>query len=198
MNTRFLFILSLIVSVFAVWFYRHQGELDSILNFSTTNIEYEATDILAVQTDEDGVAEYSLTADNLTHYADENLDKLQKMRLNWRPSATRSVMVDADEAAMYHEESKVVMTNNVLFSSRVNPSDADGSATKPPMKLVASELIGDLQQKRIYSNKPIEVTQADNSFESDSFVADLATGEYDFAQVAVTFMPPPRKEVPLF
>lgn len=183
----------------AVWFYRHQGQLDSVLNFSTSNIEYEATDILAVQTDEDGIAEYSLTAESLVHYSDENLDKLQRMRLNWRPSSNRNVMVDADEAAMYHEQNKVVMTNNVLLSSRFDPSQAQHTTSiKPPIKLVASELIGDLETKRIYSNQPIDVTQGDNSFQSDSFVADLTTGDYEFAQVAVTFLPPPRKEVPLF
>lgn len=195
MNTRFLFILSLLVAVFAVWFYRNQGELDSIINLSTTNIEYEATDILAVQTNDDGVAEYSLAADTLTHYADQNLDKLEAMKLNWRPSPNRSVLINADEAVMYHEQSKVVMINNVLFSSQTAANNLDN---KPPMKLVASELIGDLEQKRVYSNTPIKVTQGQNSFESSRFLADVNTGDYEFAQVAVTFMPPARKDVPLF
>lgn len=196
MNTRFLFILSLLVTVFAVWFYRNQGELDSVINLSETNIEYEATDILAVQTNENGYAEYSLTADDLTHYAAENSDKMNGMTLNWRPNADRNVVVNADEATIYHEQSKVVMTNNVLFSSRQS-TDAQGDV-KPPMKLVAEELIGDLKAKKVYSDKPIEVTQAENSFDSASFKADMSTGDYEFEQVAVTFMPPARNDQPVF
>ncbi len=195
MNTRFLFVISLLIAMFAVWFYRNQGDLDSVINMSTTNIEYEAADILAVQTNEDGIAEYSLTADNLTHYSDQNFDKLVAMKLNWRPNNTQNVTVNADEAVMYHEQSKVVMTNNVLFSSQANEN---GQVSKPPLKLVASELIGDLEQKKVFSNKPIKVTQAANSFESSKFVADMTTGDYEFSNVAVTFMPPARKDVPLF
>ena len=195
MNTRFLFVISLLIAMFAVWFYRNQGDLDSVINMSTTNIEYEAADILAVQTNEDGIAEYSLTADNLTHYSDQNFDKLVAMKLNWRPNNTQNVTVNADEAVMYHEQSKVVMTNNVLFSSQANDN---GQVSKPPLKLVASELIGDLEQKKVFSNKPIKVTQAANSFESSKFMADMTTGDYEFSNVAVTFMPPARKDVPLF
>ena len=195
MNTRFLFVISLLIAMFAVWFYRNQGDLDSVINMSTTNIEYEAADILAVQTNEDGIAEYSLTADNLTHYSDQNFDKLVAMKLNWRPNNTQNVTVNADVAVMYHEQSKVVMTNNVLFSSQANDN---GQVSKPPLKLVASELIGDLEQKKVFSNKPIKVTQAANSFESSKFVADMTTGNYEFSNVAVTFMPPARKDVPLF
>jgi len=195
MNTRFLFVISLLIAMFAVWFYRNQGDLDSVINMSTTNIEYEAADILAVQTNEDGIAEYSLTADNLTHYSDQNFDKLVAMKLNWRPNNTQNVTVNADEAVMYHEQSKVVMTNNVLFSSQANDN---GQVSKPPLKLVASELIGDLEQKKVFSNKPIKVTQAANSFESSKFVADMTTGDYEFSNVVVTFMPPARKDVPLF
>ena len=195
MNTRFLFVISLLIAMFAVWFYRNQGDLDSVINMSTTNIEYEAADILAVQTNEDGIAEYSLTADNLTHYSDQNFDKLVAMKLNWRPNNTQNVTVNADEAVMYHEQSKVVMTNNVLFSSQANDN---GQVSKPPLKLVASELIGDLEQKKVFSNKPIKVTQSANSFESSKFVADMTTGDYEFSNVAVTFMPPARKDVPLF
>jgi len=195
MNTRFLFVISLLIAMFAVWFYRNQGDLDSVINMSTTNIEYEAADILAVQTNEDGIAEYSLTADNLTHYSDQNFDKLVAMKLNWRPNNTQNVTVNADEAVMYHEQSKVVMTNNVLFSSQANDN---GQVSKPPLKLVASELIGDLEQKKVFSNKPIKVTQAANSFESSKFVANMTTGDYEFSNVAVTFMPPARKDVPLF
>ncbi len=195
MNTRFLFVISLLIAMFAAWFYKSQGDLDTILDMSTTNIEYEATDILAVQTNDEGVAEYSLTADNLTHYSDQNFDKLVAMKLNWRPSSSQNVVINADEAVMYHEQSKVVMTNNVLFSSQ---SDANTQAAKPPMKLVASELIGDLEQKKVFSEKPIKVTQANNSFESSSFVADVNNGDYEFSNVAVTFMPPARRDVPLF
>lgn len=195
MNTRFLFVLSLVVAVFAVWFYRSQGELDSIINLSETNIEYQATDILAVQTNEEGVAEYSLTADDLTHYAAENSDKLTKMSLNWRPNKDRNVMINADNAIMYHEQSKVVMNNNVLFSSQ---AANEGETQKPPMRLEAKELIGDLDKKQVYSNVPIAVTQADNSFEADNFTADMQTGDYQFSKVAVTFMPPERNDKPLF
>ncbi|WP_296405869.1 LPS export ABC transporter periplasmic protein LptC [Psychrobacter sp.] len=195
MNTRFLFSISILIAIFAVWFYRNQGDLDSILNMSTSNIEYEATDILAVQTNKEGVAEYALTADNLTHYSDKNFDKLVAMKLNWRPSNNQNVIVNADEAVVYHEQSKVVMTNNVLFSSQ---SNANVQTAKPPLKLVASELIGDMENKVVFSKKPIKVTQAANSFESSDFVADMNTGDYEFSKVAVTFMPPARKEIPLF
>ncbi len=214
MNTRFLLVLSLIVAVLAVWFYRTQGDISPLGGLSETNIEYEATDILAIQTNELGAAEYQLTADSLTHYAQENVDELETMTLHWRPNDHKSIAISADRAAMYHESDKVVMRNNVLFASQDISRPAKFTATKATkaandvalqtnpanrvLKLEATELIGHLADKTIYSDRPIKVQQAANRFESAGFKADLALGDYEFSQVAVTFLPPKRQDAALF
>ena len=80
--------------------------------------------------------------------------------------------------------------------------DNQSPVHQSPLKLVAQTLIGDLEHKKLRSDEPVIVTQGQgdnqNEFKSASMQADLMTGDYDFRQVAVTFVPPKRQDTPLF
>ena len=215
MNTRSLLIFSVIIMVLAVAFYREQTNITPTQTVqSASNIEYQAEDILAVQTTDSGVAEYTLTARELTHYTDQNADELVDMTLNWRPNEgdAQQIRLTADTAVMDYDTQIVTMQNNVVFANRflsplngansAHPVDNQSPVHQSPLKLVAQTLIGDLEHKKLRSDEPVIVTQGEgdnqNEFKSASMQADLMTGDYDFRQVAVTFVPPKRQDTPLF
>ena len=50
MNTRVLIVLALIIAGIAGWFFQQQGDVTPPVNIETTDVDYEATDIKAVQT----------------------------------------------------------------------------------------------------------------------------------------------------
>ena len=123
----------------------------------------------------------------------------------WRPAD----QANADTAVMDYDTQIVTMHNNVVFANRflsplngansAHPVDNQSPVHQSPLKLVAQTLIGDLEHKKLRSDEPVIVTQGDNhEFKSASMQADLMTGDYDFRQVAVTFVPPKRQDTPLF
>ena len=60
MNKRVLSVLALIIAGIAGWFFHQQGDVTPPVNIETTDVDYEATDIKAVQTNDEGETEYEL------------------------------------------------------------------------------------------------------------------------------------------
>ena len=54
MNTRVLIVIALIIAALAGWFFKQQGEIAPPVNIEASDVDYEATDIKAVQTNEQG------------------------------------------------------------------------------------------------------------------------------------------------
>lgn len=199
MNTRVLLIFALIVSILATWLYKEQGSLDNPIAIASSNIEYEATDINALQTNARGEVAYLLKADKLTHYTDSNTDELENIKLNWRSNPQQNIQLHAQLANINHNSGDIQMQQDVILISRQPTQTADSTkSTNSALNLTATILKGNLQQKNLYSEQPVIVTQGDNRFEANSFKTDLQTGEYEFEKVAVTFLPPPRQDVALF
>ena len=74
MNTRVLIVITLIIAGLAGWFFKQQGDITPPVNIETSDVDYEATDIKAVQTNEQGETEYELSAESLTHNPVTNKD----------------------------------------------------------------------------------------------------------------------------
>ncbi len=210
-----LIVFAFLAIILASWLYKEQGSLDNPITLSASNIEYEATGIHALQTNHLGEVDYLLKADKLTHYMDSNTDQMDQVNVKWRSQQNQGVTLQAQLASLNHDSGDIVMKDNVVLSSYRLPSkearsvdsndnnSSDSGAITPhsvseSMVLNAQTLLGNIHRKTLLSNQPIMVKQGDNSFEANSFQADLATGEYEFAQIAMTFMPPTRQDKPLF
>lgn len=197
MNTRVLLIFALLVAILASWLYKEQGSLDNPLAISASNIEYEATDINALQTSTTGDVAYLLKADKLTHYTNTDTDTLENVRLDWRSSQHQRVKLQAMLASINQRSGEVQLSQDVVLSSQNLNDNSDASAFIP-LILSAKTINGNLQQQTLYSQQPVMVKQGDNRFEANGFTSNLQTGEYEFEKVAVTFQPPVRQDVPLF
>ncbi|WP_230658952.1 LPS export ABC transporter periplasmic protein LptC [Psychrobacter sp. I-STPA10] len=199
MNTRVLLVFALVAAILASWLYKEQGSLDNPIAIASSNIEYEATDINALQTNALGEVAYLLKADKLIHYTDINTDELENIRLNWRSDQQQNIQLRAKLANINHETGDIQMTQDViLVTQHPTPTVANSNVAHIPLNLTATVLNGNLQHKTLYSEQPVIVTQGDNRFEANSFRTDLQTGEYEFDQVAVTFQPPSRQDTALF
>jgi lipopolysaccharide export system protein LptC len=75
-NTRVLVVLALIIAGIAGWFFQQQGKVTPPVKIEASEVDYEATDIKAVQTNEEGETEYELNADSLTHNPVTNQDEM--------------------------------------------------------------------------------------------------------------------------
>lgn len=194
MNTRVLIVLALIIAGIAGWFFQQQGEIAPPVSMEATDVDYEATDIKAVQTNEKGETEYELTAKTLTHNPETNLDEMSGITMNWEPSAEQRYRIEAGSAAISQQTGELSLSGGFSLVSEGNKDAPDIE----PIKVTGSILKGNTKSGQVYSEAPVKVEQGMNRFEASSMTANLETGEYEFGQVAVAFTPAARQDKALF
>lgn len=194
MNTRVLIILALIIAGIAGWFFQRQGKIEPPVKIEASEVDYEATDIKAVQTNEQGETEYELNADSLTHNPVTNQDEMSGITMNWEPSDEQRYLIQAGSAAINQQTGELHLSGGFTL---VSQEKADKSDIEP-IKITGQTLKGNTKSRQVYSDEAVKVEQGMNRFEASSMKANLETGEYEFGQVAVTFTPAERQDKALF
>jgi len=193
-NTRVLVILALIIAVAAGWFFKQQGEVTPPISIAAPDVDYEATEIKAVQTNDEGETEYELTAESLTHNPETNLDEMSGITMNWEPSAESRYLIEAGTAAISQQTGDLSLSGGFSLISESNTDTPDVA----PIKVTGSTLKGNTKSGKVYSDDPVQVEQGMNRFQASSMTANLETGEYEFGHVAVAFSPSDRQDKALF
>ncbi|PYE38271.1 LPS export ABC transporter periplasmic protein LptC [Psychrobacter fozii] len=194
MNTRVLVIIALIIAGIAGWFFQQQGDVAPPVSMAPTDVDYEATEIKAVQTNDEGETEYELTAESLTHNPETNLDEMSGITMNWEPSAEQRYRIEAGTAAISQETGELSLSGGFSLVSE----GKEGTSEVEPIKVTGSILKGNTKSGKVYSDEPVQVEQGMNRFEASSMTANLETGEYEFGHVAVAFTPSERQDKALF
>lgn len=195
MSTRILIILALIIAVIAGWFFQKEADISPPISIEATDVDYEATDITAVQTNDEGETEYELSAKSLTHNPKTNLDEMTGISMNWEPSEEQRYRIQAGNAAISQQTGEMSLSGGFsLISEGIDSTSSDIE----PIKVTGNTLKGNTKSGQVYSDDPVKVEQGPNRFEAFSMIANLETGEYEFGQVAVAFTPSERKDKALF
>lgn len=195
MNTRVLVVLALIIAGIAGWFFQQQGKVTPPVNIEASEVDYEATDIKAVQTNEEGETEYELNADSLTHNPATNQDEMSGITMNWEPSEEQRYQIQAGSATINQQTGELRLSGGFTL---VSEDKANGASDIEPIKVTGQTLKGNTKSRQVYSDESVKVEQGMNRFEASSMKANLETGEYEFGQVAVTFTPAERQDQALF
>ncbi|MBU5615560.1 LPS export ABC transporter periplasmic protein LptC [Psychrobacter sp. TAE2020] len=194
MNTRVLIVLALIIAGIAGWFFQQQGKISPPINIEAPEVDYEATDIKAVQTNEQGETEYELKATSLTHNPKTNEDVMSGITMNWKPSDEQRYIIQSGTATISQESGDLHLYDGFSLVSE----DKTAATDIEPIKVTGQALKGNTKSRQVYSDQPVKVEQGLNRFEASSMTANLETGEYEFGQVAVTFTPAKRQDKALF
>lgn len=194
MNTRVLIVLALIIAGLAGWFFKQQGEITPPVTMETSDVDYEATDIKAVQTNDKGETEYELTAESLTHNPQTNLDEMSGITMNWEPSPEQRYRIEAGSAAISQQTGELNLSGGFLLVSE----GKKGTSDIEPIKVTGNTLKGNTKSGQVYSEEPVKIEQGMNRFEASSMTANLETGDYEFGKVAVAFTPSDRQDKALF
>lgn len=194
MNTRVLIVIALIIAALAGWFFKQQGGIAPPVNIEASDVDYEATDIKAVQTNEQGETEYELSAESLTHNPTTNEDEMKGITMNWEPSDEQRYRIEAGTAAISQQTGELSLSGGFSLVSEGKTANANVE----PIKVTGATLKGNTKSGQVYSNEPVKVEQGMNRFEASSMKANLETGDYEFGQVAVSFTPADRQDKSLF
>lgn len=198
MNTRILIVLALIIAGIAGWFFQQQGEVTPPVSIGAAEVDYEATDIQAVQTNEQGETEYELNAESLTHDPSTNQDVMSGITMNWEPSAQQLYRIQSGTATINQETGDLHLYGGFSLASEDQAKTTDKGEKIAPITVTGKALKGNTKSRQVYSEQPVQVVQGNNRFEAATMKANLETGEYEFGKVAVLFTPSERKDKALF
>lgn len=195
MKFKFLVVCSLVALVLATYFFRTQNDDTPAPSLAKPDISAEVSGIRAVQTNEQtGEIEYELTAERLTQNSKTGRDELHQARLLWSP------IDDNGKSAQYEIVAPLAYldnkTGNFVFEQSFSLHKTEPN--HPNLTLKGEILMGNLKEKTLKSDEPLSLTQGDEHFTANGFLADLKTGIYEFQEVRTEFAPPQRKDKPLF
>lgn len=198
MNTRVLIILALIIAGIAGWFFTQQGEIAPPVSIAPSEVDYEATDIQAVQTNEQGETEYELNAESLIHDPNTNQDVMSGITMNWQPSAEQLYLIESGTATLNQETGDLHLYGGFSLASEDQAKTTESGEKIAPITVTGQALKGNTKSREVYSEQPVQVVQGENRFEAATMKANLETGDYEFGQVAVMFTPTERQDKALF
>src|SRR5699024_6313769 len=103
-----------------------------------TDVDYEATDIKAVQTNEKGETEYELSAESLTHNPATNKEEMKRITMNWDPSDEQRYRVEAGSAAISQQTGEMSLSGGFTLVSEGKAGESDIE----PIKVMGTTLKG--------------------------------------------------------
>ncbi len=196
MSTRILFIISLLLIVIASYFYASNDASLSKVKLKPTDIDYQANNIRALQTNEQGAIYYQMTADKVIHYQYAKMAILENPNIVWLPSPERKVIFQAVRAELdenqqiIHLKDNVMMQNQPLMATKMVSNQALFN-NQQSITLTGRDFIGDLTSKQVYTEQPMQVIQGKHQFSAQRMNANLTTGDYQFDRVEVIYSPNP-------
>lgn len=195
MSTKLLFFFGLLMIMTTAYFYASNNASLSKLSLKPSDIDYQASNIKALQTKEDGIVNYRLTAKGITHYQVARSAILDEANVTWQNGPNRQTTLLAKQALLDETRQIVTFKDGVHVQSQ----ELQSGSNTPTMSLKATNLLGNLTTKQLVTDEPVTVTQpiinadgtsaSENSFTANRMQADLTTGDYNFERVAMTFMP---------
>lgn len=186
MSTKALFIMGLIFVIVAGYFYASNDASLTRLNLKPSDIDYQASDIQALQTNEQGSVSYQLNASSVTHYQNAKTAVLTQPTIAWQTNNQNKVTLTADTAQLDEAKQLARLSGNVTMTSQPT-GVTDGQANL--IKLTGQDFVGNLKTKQVVSEQPLVVEQGNSRFEAKQVAADVATGDYTFNKIDMTFTP---------
>lgn len=186
MSTKALFVLGLLLFIIAGYFYASNDASVGKLNLKPSDIDYQVSQLDALQTDSTGDVSYRLKATSVTHYQNAKTAVLSEPTMHWRTANQKQVQLTADQAQLDEAKQLAQLSGNVKLVSQ----SLDGQT--PAITLSGKNFVGNLKTKQVLSNQPLSVEQGTNQFQANRVKADINTGNYDFEQVQMTFVPSNR------
>lgn len=172
MSTRLLYLLALGFISIAATFYIFNREKTVQAIASHSEIDYSASKIVGLQTDEQGLIQNQLHADTLRHYPQGDRIELDQITSVWYKQGKPQTKLTADQGISLQSNEKIILKGNVHVQQLA-------TATRTETNLYTAELNGYPKTKTVDTKSDVTVQSAKSKLVSQGVRADLNSGEYE-------------------
>lgn len=173
MSTRLLYLMAFIfvsVAALSYMFNRQKAEQQVA---SSLDVDYFASTISALQTDDQGQIQNALTSTALRHYPVGERIELDQIYSTWYKNGLPQTTLNADKGTSLQNNDKVILTGNVHVQQLP-------TADRAPTDLYTTVLNGYPKTKKIDTDEVVTIKSAQSNLVSQGIRADLNAGQYDF------------------
>lgn len=173
MSTRLLYLLALIFFSAAATFYMFNREKTQQAIAAHSEVDYSASKIVGLQTNEQGLIQNQLHADTLRHYPQDNRMELDRISSLWYKNGQPQTNLTADQGVSLQNNDKVTLIGHVHVQQLATPEHAETN-------LYTAELNGYPKIKKVETDHTVTVQSAHSKLVSQGVRADLNNGQYEF------------------
>lgn len=190
MNAKILGVLGVMALMVAVWFFYQEEVQIKPATPSAPDTSYEVTDITATQTNaQTGQTEYTLTAKSLVEK--DGQDHMIDANMDWQLPTGEHYHIKAGDIVLNQQTGEITISDGFSLTKKAQNEGDD-------LIIKGERLQGNTKTRQLGSDTAVSITQANNAFDAQGFVADLTKGEYEFRQITVLFEPAVRTDTVLF
>jgi lipopolysaccharide export system protein LptC len=173
MSTRQMYLLAFIfMGVAALFYYLNQPKSQPQVA-THSDVDYSASQISAMQTDDFGLIQNALTATALRHYPVGDRMELDQIFSTWYKNGLPQTTLNADKGTSLQNNDKVTLTGNVHVQQLA-------TADRAPTNLYTTEMNGYPKTKKVDTDQVVTIKSAQSNLVSQGIRADLNSGQYEF------------------
>lgn len=172
MSTRLLYLIAFSFISVATIFYMFNREKTEQAIAAHSDVDYSASKIVGLQTDDQGFIQNQLHADTLRHYPQDDRMELDRIASTWYKQGKPQTKLTADQGISLQSNEKVILKGSVHVQQLA-------TATRTETNLYTTELNGYPKTKKIETDQTVTVQSAKSKLVSQGVRADLNSGEYE-------------------
>lgn len=199
MSSRVLICLSLILSLFSIYIYIHRDKVPNKGLTIEKRIDYKASGIRSIQTNEEGKVDLSMDADELLHNLETDTLTLHKTNaqqtIQKKTSSNKNdahvLNFQAQKIIWNRPQNTLMLLNGITLSRTQLPINDIQTAnqTKNSQVIKTESLVYNLSSHVLKGNTQIEFKDQKATFLAQGLHANLATGIYDFNRIKAQYTP---------
>lgn len=182
MDTRLLYTIALVIATVVGSFYYFSGKSKKLETAGNQNLNSTAENIQVIQTSENGQLYAKATAKHLTQWMQDNRAEIEQIQGILYENGRQNATFHADKSIVTNDYQNVELIGNVLISKF---ADKD----TPSISFTTDQLYGDTKTNQIKTNRPVNITSPQATFQSQGLEANLSTGQYDFFSIRGMYDP---------
>ncbi|MCF9045908.1 LPS export ABC transporter periplasmic protein LptC [Acinetobacter nectaris] len=180
METKNLYVIALVIAAVSGGYYYYSGNSKKLDTNASRNMTYAAQNVQLTQTDEKGDVSIRASVDQIIQNKQDATTQMYNLHATTYSHGQENGTYYAPRGDGYNDNQKLILRDDVV----VNRNSPQGMIT-----FKTDELTGYPKEKRIETNRTVNVDSTQSQFVSQGLNADLNSGQYEFFNIRGKYAP---------